>query len=686
MPRKVLSPPVDQYHRPIMRALATAILVLSAASLCFSQEDSLSRAMRVSSVEALLMQDSSTSAASGQRTELSNGAALDVREATGTITILTAEDIKASGARTLEEALALVPGVVIGRDVDDMSGLFIRGQWAHEGKCLFMLNGMPLNESSFGTFALGVRIPMANISRIEVINGSGSLLYGGFAALGVINIITKDVADLEGTEFIANQSYSNGASAFRQLQLYGSHRASAETELSYGVDLTLANRSNAIGNDHTDTPIHYGDSTFTNSMSGYFSLHRRRFRGQFYTSSTSSQVSDRTYDVEMRTVMLQGDQTVMQNSHARIALTGSYRFQLPWNVQNDSSWLYTAINTLDQRASLGADLIWTPGPKWIVRSRISGFRDQSRFLNHTEGNAFNATGTERLVAMDAAWANEITTKRTWGQLTAGSRVEYNTLAELLFAPRIAYVGLFGPLHFKLQAAKAFKTPTFQNIDLAVNTGGLTTESARTYEAEIGFRSNGRWDLSMVAFRSELHAPIVYVYTEATGDSYINRTRSASDGIELRLRYTGGALQLFGSYGHYTADTAWTDLPEIELQQGGDKAFLGAPRRKATLNGLLKLGTQLDFRAAGIWQSEAYSYAFRDASETDLDLQLHPATLRLDLGIGYRTRLVEGLTIVAGCRNILDQRLELLSAYNNGLTAFPLNGREWTLQINYRFPF
>ncbi|MBL0035467.1 MAG: TonB-dependent receptor [Flavobacteriales bacterium] len=139
----------------------------------------------------------------------------------------------------------------------------------------------------------------------------------------------------------------------------------------------------------------------------------------------------------------------------------------------------------------------------------------------------------------------------------------------------------------------------------------------------------------------------------------------------------------------TVDTRRTrrgrTFPRSSFPRHG-QGFPRSPRQKATLTGLLKIGTQLDLRAAGIWQSEACSYAFRDDSETDLDLRRHPATLRLDMGIGYRSRLVEGLTLVAGCRNILDQRLELLSAYNNGLAAFPLNGREWTLQINYRFPF
>ncbi|MGV3636898.1 MAG: TonB-dependent receptor plug domain-containing protein, partial [Flavobacteriales bacterium] len=113
----------------------------------------------------------------------------DIRKAPVSITILSAEQIKASGARNLLEALQLVPGITFGRDVDDVIGIAIHGTWAEEGKCLFLLNGMQLNENDFGTYAIGNRIPLDNVERIEVISGPGSVLYGGYAALGVINII-----------------------------------------------------------------------------------------------------------------------------------------------------------------------------------------------------------------------------------------------------------------------------------------------------------------------------------------------------------------------------------------------------------------------------------------------------------------------------------------------------------------
>jgi outer membrane receptor protein involved in Fe transport len=118
------------------------------------------------------------------RADLSALGETDVRKAPVSITVLSAEQIKASGARNLLEALQLVPGITFGRDVDDVIGIAIHGTWAEEGKCLFMLNGMQLNENDFGTYAIGNRIPLDNVERIEVISGPGSVLYGGMQPWG----------------------------------------------------------------------------------------------------------------------------------------------------------------------------------------------------------------------------------------------------------------------------------------------------------------------------------------------------------------------------------------------------------------------------------------------------------------------------------------------------------------------
>ena len=91
---------------------------------------------------------------------------LDIRQAPGTILIITAEQIQAMGTKDLMEVLSFLPSLGLGRDVDDVIGLGVRGLWAHEGKVLYMINGIPLNDLDLGSFALGNRLSLDNVSRI----------------------------------------------------------------------------------------------------------------------------------------------------------------------------------------------------------------------------------------------------------------------------------------------------------------------------------------------------------------------------------------------------------------------------------------------------------------------------------------------------------------------------------------
>ena len=114
---------------------------------------------------------------------------IDVPAAT---TVITAEDIKKSGAANASDALEKVNGFVYksfgpnGAAMGAMTNeVNVRGL---KGGALVLMNGNPI--AWRGKYNLD-QIPASQIERIEIVKGSGSVLYGSEAVAGVINIITK---------------------------------------------------------------------------------------------------------------------------------------------------------------------------------------------------------------------------------------------------------------------------------------------------------------------------------------------------------------------------------------------------------------------------------------------------------------------------------------------------------------
>lgn len=101
---------------------------------------------------------------------------------------VTAEEIKASNARTLNEAISLLPGVYIRTGGDGTPRIDIRGMRTRN--VLILLDGVPLNSSYDYQFDPTL-IPVENIARIKVYRGGASVLFGANGNAGVINIITK---------------------------------------------------------------------------------------------------------------------------------------------------------------------------------------------------------------------------------------------------------------------------------------------------------------------------------------------------------------------------------------------------------------------------------------------------------------------------------------------------------------
>src|SRR5512138_1124750 len=124
-------------------------------------------------------------------TSIASSRSRRIRETPGVVTILPRDELLASGARDLAEVLSRVPGFELGVDVASTVGAGFRGVWGHEGKILYLLDGVELNDLSYGTFPLLRHLDVEQLERIEIIRGPGSALYGGHAELAVVNVLTR---------------------------------------------------------------------------------------------------------------------------------------------------------------------------------------------------------------------------------------------------------------------------------------------------------------------------------------------------------------------------------------------------------------------------------------------------------------------------------------------------------------
>jgi len=109
-------------------------------------------------------------------------------EAVGTVAEITAEDIERKNARTLNEALELLPGIDVRIGAQGIPRIRLRGFTSRH--IVLLLNGVPFNSTYDGQFDPSI-IPTENIAKIKVSYGTSSVLYSQGGLGGVINIVTK---------------------------------------------------------------------------------------------------------------------------------------------------------------------------------------------------------------------------------------------------------------------------------------------------------------------------------------------------------------------------------------------------------------------------------------------------------------------------------------------------------------
>ncbi|MFP6626417.1 MAG: TonB-dependent receptor [Deltaproteobacteria bacterium] len=123
-----------------------------------------------------------------------------LREAAAAIYVISADDIKRSGATTIADALRMVPGMDVASVDNNFVAVSARGfNGVFADKMLVMFDGHPVYTPLFGgTIWHEWNTFLPDIERIEVIRGPGGTQWGSNAVNGVINIITKNAEDTQG--------------------------------------------------------------------------------------------------------------------------------------------------------------------------------------------------------------------------------------------------------------------------------------------------------------------------------------------------------------------------------------------------------------------------------------------------------------------------------------------------------
>jgi iron complex outermembrane recepter protein len=128
------------------------------------------------------------------------GVPRDRADTPSAVSVISAEDIRRSGHRSLSETLRLVPGMLVARSTSYTSRVGARGfSGGLANKNQVLIDGRSVWDPLFGGVFWDVRdVIFEDIDRIEVIRGPGATLWGANAMNGVINVISRSAQDTQG--------------------------------------------------------------------------------------------------------------------------------------------------------------------------------------------------------------------------------------------------------------------------------------------------------------------------------------------------------------------------------------------------------------------------------------------------------------------------------------------------------
>jgi outer membrane receptor for ferrienterochelin and colicins len=206
----------------------------------------------------------------------------DDRKAPSSVTVVTADEIRKCGYRTLADILRSVRGFYVSYD-RNYSYVGVRGfsrPGDYNTRILLLLNGHRLTDNLYNSALIGTefQLDVDLIERVEIIRGPSSSLYGTNAFFAVVNVITRDAGQFKGIEVAGEGdgfgTYKGWATYGQQihgmglfLSATGYDSAGAPRLFFPAYDSPLTDNGYVFHADHDSSKSYMGQLTF-----GHFTL------------------------------------------------------------------------------------------------------------------------------------------------------------------------------------------------------------------------------------------------------------------------------------------------------------------------------------------------------------------------------------------------------------------------------
>lgn len=608
------------------------------------------------------------------------------REQPGVVTVLTAADMAAAGARTLQDVLLLVPGVSLGNDVFNVTGLIFRGTWAYEGKILFLVDDIPVNDLLFGTYAIPPSFPVELLQRVEVLRGPGGAKYGENAELAVIRIYTRNSERRAGFATVTSAAQKDGR-PLRQLSLGEQWHGERGTLALLGTvsagSWGSGRWTDALGNkfDTADQDISSAQLALNARWQG---THMQLYAEQFELDAVQRYgilVPDQT--MNFRHVNLRLEQEFQLKPATTLTPRWTYRDENTW--QGTSRALPSDYELPARRHTLELEALHTfaSGASW--RAGAQGYWSSAQaealvvpeFPGLSPANYFRG-GHEVSYRSRAIYAEA---EQPWKRyrLSLGLRHSEHSLSGQATLPRLALTRAEPDWHLKGLIGSAYREPQIETANQSAI--ALEPEYTSVYELEGGHRLGQHHYLTASLFRYRLRDAIVFSATPDGVIGYVNSPPYRGEGLELQWRLQQESWRLDANYQRSRTDD---DAIAVYDVQGRHGQSLGAPRDVVNL----WLGWQFlpdwSLHPRLRYQGARTAFVF-DPAGNSAGLPLSQARLdpelTLDVSVRYRRW---PWTLDLGLRNLGDEERLLPQPYAGISPPYPAGGREGWLRLQYDF--